>query len=397
MRIRTLLCVAAAALTGLTACTSDPDHAASRYDLAQVDSGNYPTVPRDAETARTEYTGAMLEAARLGAALPLAADIDGKFAFRPTVYVDRRITPVKVPPDVSTFADLAEFTELTEGLVAGWNTRGQRRERPGVGSALEMFALRFESQAAAQTAGRRLAERLHSRTPGDPVAVPGLGDATATWSVSNRQLNAQLAREGMLLLVRVEDPVTEPPDSAPQAALAGRAFTEMLNGLNRYTPTPVDQFATLPVDAEQMLRRTLPLEDATQFTRGTDPSMVLTRQAWLHSSHFPTRAKAAYADAGVDLVAVSGATLYRTADAAAAERLVAALADEDSAHYAPMDSPPHMPGVRCHDRKDPKDSATRYPPICYLGYDRFVAVLTGDNQQHVYQQTAAQYKILAAS
>lgn len=336
----------------------------------------------------------MLEAARLGAALPLAADIDGRLVFRTSVYIDRRITPVLLPPGVPVFESRAEFDELTPGFVVGWQSRGQRREGIGLGTALNMFTLRFDSPATAQAAADLIAARLQSKGPGDPVSIPDFADARAQWSAQYRRVDAQFVYGSMLLLVRAEDPVSEPAEPTASAALAQRAFRAIIDGLAEYTPTPVDQFGSLPIDTEAMLSRTLPLEDAGQFSQGTDPSMVLTRQAWLHSAFRADKAKAAYTDAEVDLVAISGAALYRAVDTRAAARLVAALIDAETAHYTPIDSPPNMPGTPCFDRKDPKSSAERYPPTCFLRSGRYVAVVEGDNPQHVYQQTAAQYRLL---
>lgn len=397
MRIRPVLCVLAAALVASVSCGSDNESTNSpKYDVARLDSGNYPTTPRDVETMRNDNSGRLLEAARIGAVVPLAADIDGKFAFKTTIYVDRRMTPHYLPPDSSGVNKPDEFNSLAPGFVAGWYTRGQRREGIALGSALEMRTLRFETSDQARAAADRIADNLDASAPGDRVAIPGFPGARAKWSLEKRRVEALLVQDTLLLIVRVEDPVSEPADPAPLAELGHRAFTKMLDGLKNYTPTPLDQLRSLPIDVDGMLRRTLPLEDKSQFTADTDPSMVLTRQAWLHSAHYPNPTKAAYADAGVDLIAVSGVTLYRTRDAASSERLIAGLIGPEADEFKALDSPPNMPGVQCFDRRDPKASSSRYQPHCYLAFGRYVATIGGDNPQHVYQQVAAQYKILAS-
>ncbi|TQM28706.1 hypothetical protein FB390_0280 [Nocardia bhagyanarayanae] len=396
MRIRRVLCVLVAALVASVSCGTDDESAGTpKYDVAQLDSGNYPTTPRDTEALRNDKRGKLLEAARIGAAVPLAADIDGKFAFKTTIYVDRRLTPDFRVPDIQGANKPAEFNSLAPGFVAGWYTRGQRREGIGLGRALDMHTLRFESADRARAAAGRIADKLDENAPGEPVSIPGLANTRAKWSRDKRRLETVLAQDTLLLIVRIEDPVSEPADPAPLAELAQRAFTKMLDGLKNYTPTPLDQLDSLPIDVDGMLRRTLPLEDKSQFTADTDPSMVLTRQAWLHASFYPNLAKAAYADAGVDLIGVSGSSLYRTRDFASSERLIAALIGQEGDKYKAMDGPPNMPGVQCFDRRNPKDSESRYPPQCYFAYDRYVAEVSGDNPQHVYQRVAAQYKILA--
>ncbi|HLS78300.1 MAG TPA: hypothetical protein VK083_16075 [Nocardia sp.] len=365
------------------------------FDLTQLDPGNYSTTPRDQEQARTEHTGAMLEAARLGTALPAAVDIDARLVHRSSIYVDRRITPILLPSDIALI-ERAEFAQLTPGLVAGWQSRGQRRQGIGLGTALEMVTLRFDSAAAAANAAGLMSARAQQKWPDDtPVTVPDFGEAQARWSTQHRRVDAQLVRDDMVLLVRAEDPVSEPSEPTASTTLVQRALRAILDGLSDYTPTPADQLDSLPIDTDSMLARTLPLENTAQFTGDTDPSMVLPRQAWLHSALRADLAKTAYADTGVDLVAISGAVLYRAADAPAAARLLAALADAESARYAPIDSPPNMAGVGCYDRKDPKSSADRYPPTCFLHVGRYVAVVEGANTQQVHQRTAAQYGLLA--
>ncbi|WP_422615825.1 DUF7373 family lipoprotein [Nocardia lijiangensis] len=397
MRIRPILCVLAITLVASVGCGSDQGPSnASKYDVSQLDSGNYPTTPRDPEKARTDKSGRLLEAARIGAVVPLAADVDGKFAFKTTIYIDRRLTPDFIPRDINGANTPDEFNSMAPGFVAGWYTRGQRRQGIALGRALDMHTLRFETADQARAAADRIADRLDENAPGDRVAIPGFSSARGKWSLGKRRLEALLAQDALLLMVRVEDPVSEPADPAPLSELAQRAFTKMLDGLKNYTPTPLDQLNSLPIDVDGMLRRTLPLEDKSQFTANTDPSMVLTRQAWLHAAYQPNLVKAAYADAGVDLVGVSGGNLYRTRDFASSERLIAALNGQDSSKYKAIDSPPNMPGVQCFDRRNPKDSSSRYPPQCYFAYDRYVAEISGDNPQHVYQRVAAQYKILAS-
>ncbi|MCP2295570.1 hypothetical protein APR11_001988 [Nocardia amikacinitolerans] len=391
-----MLCVLAIALGTSAGCGSDQRPAtAPKYDISQLDSGNYPTTPRDPERARTDKSGHFLEAARIGAAMPLAADVDGKFAYKISIYIDRRLTPNFVPPDTYEPNTSDEFNSLAPGFVAGWHTHGQRRQ--SVGRELDMQALRFETANHARSALDRIADKLDEAAPGERVSIPGFPDARAKWSLNERRLEALLAQETMVLVVRIDDPVSEPPDPAPLAEIGQRAFTKMLEGLKSYTPTPLAQLGTLPMDIDGMLRRTLPLGDKSQFTADTDPSVVHTKQAWLHSTHYPNLSKSAYADAGVDLIGMSGAILYRTRDAASGERLIAALIGQESNKYKAIDSPPNMPGVQCFDRADPESYSSRYPAHCYVAYDRYVAEVSGDNPQDAHQRVAAQYKILASA
>ncbi|MFD0365897.1 hypothetical protein ACFQZZ_31040 [Nocardia sp. GCM10030253] len=391
-RTRILCLTVAATLGALTGCGQSGGSADSpTYDVAALDVGNYSTVPRDSEASRTALSGPRLEAARIGDATPLPMEIDGKLVFKPTIYWERRITPAD-PRELPSI-DKKEFNDLTQGLVAGWYTRGQRREY-SPGSALQMFTLRFTDATQAETAATRIADRQRETLPGEPVTIPGIPAAKAKWSVSKRYLDAQLTKDAMLLLVRVEDPITEPVNTAPLAELAQRAFDKQLEGLKSYTPTPVDQLTSLPIDVDGLLSRTLQMERSPSEKDGGDLSMVLAKHAALHTEFYPGLAKAAFEDAGVDLVAFSDDRVYRTKDKDAAERLIAAFIDQEAKGYKTIDSPPHMPGVKCFDLRDPKGNTYRYPPVCYVAYDRYVARVENKNVQQLYQQAAAQYKLL---
>ncbi|WP_406236437.1 hypothetical protein [Nocardia sp. NBC_01009] len=392
LRTRILCLTIAATLGALTGCGDSGGSTDSpSYDVATLDVGNYPTVPRDIEASRTELSGPRLEAARIGDAVPLPMEIDRRMVFKPTIYWERRITPAD-PRELPSI-DKKEFSDLTQGLVAGWFTRAQRRES-FQGSALQMFTLRFTDAAHAETAATRIADRQQETVPGEPVSIPGIPAAKAKWSVGKRYLDAQLTKDAMLLLVRVEDPLTEPVNTAPLAELAQRAFDKQLEGLKAYTPTPVDQLESLPIDVDGMLSRTLQLERSPTEKDGGDLSMVLAKQAALHTEFYPDLTKAAFEDAGVDLVSYSDDRVYRTKDRDAAERLIAAFIDQEAKGYKTIDSPPHMPGVKCFDLKDPKGNNYRYPPVCYVAYDRYVARIENKNVQQLHQQAAAQYKLL---
>jgi hypothetical protein len=391
MRTRHLCIVLATTIGALAACGNDDHNANPSIDVAALDVGNYSTVPRDLEASRTNLSGPRLEAARLGNVLPLAADVDGRLAFKPTIYWERRLTPAD-PAELPS-VDKKDFNDLTPGLVAGWYTRGQRRDSWGLGSALGMYALRFQDTAQATAAATRIADRQQEKVPGEPIAISGFPAARAKWASSRRYLDAQLIQDSMLLLVRIEDPVTEPADTAKLTDLAQRAFNKQIEGLKSYTPTPIDQLQSLSLDADGLLSRTLLMENPDR--NDGDLSMVLSKHAALHTEYYPNLAKAAFEDAGVDLVTFSDDRVYRTRDGNSAERLIAAFIDQESKAYKAIDPPPHMLGVKCFDIKDPKGNTGRYPPVCYVAYDRYVARIENKNVQQLYQEAAAQYKLLA--
>ncbi|MGV9820308.1 DUF7373 family lipoprotein [Nocardia xishanensis] len=382
----------AAMVTATAGCgRDDAGSGAPAIDVAALDSGNYPSIPRDANAIRSEQTGAALEAVRIGEHVPLPVEIDGKFPFQRLVDTDRRLTPDRTSTPYSI--DREELSSLLQGYVTGWEASAERRPVLSIGRAVEMQILRFTDASHADESTRRLAERQAVNLPGETVAIPGFPKAKAKWSPSKKYLDAWLTQDALVLYVHMDDPLSEPPEVAPLVSFAQKAFTDLLEALKGYTPSPLDKLGTLPLDPEGLLGRTLPLEQAQK--RKYDQSLVMPAQAALHFERYPGLTRAAFLDAQVDLVAYSGARVYRTADADAAERLRAAFTELDPTGYAPVDSPPKLPTAKCFDTKDKKRNSPQYPPVCFLVYDRYVARVTATNIQQLHQKAAAQYKLLA--
>ncbi|MEV0252203.1 hypothetical protein AB0H76_36845 [Nocardia sp. NPDC050712] len=394
MRSRTVVFVAAlAAITLVAGCGEDsPKADTPTLDIARLDSGNYPTVPRDMETVRYDLSGAGLEAVRIGDLTPLPFEIDGKYSFQRLINVDRRTTRESTPQLYSLTE--AEFFDLAPGFVTGWGASAERRDSPSLGSGVGYEILRFESADLATAAARRLAARQAANLPGDAVPLTGFPGAQAKWSPSKKYLDTWTPRNELVLYVHVEDPISEPPESGPLAEFTQEALEKLTEALGGYQPTPVDRLNSLPMDPQGVLGRAMPMEE--QHKRdGHDQSLVMPRQAAVHFELQPALAKAAFDDAGVDLVAFAESRVYRARDADSAARLMAAFIAHRSNGWQPIAEPPNMPGVQCFITKEKQPYADRYPPSCFVAYDRFVARVTGKNAQELHQKAAAQYKLLA--
>ncbi|WP_433599661.1 DUF7373 family lipoprotein [Nocardia sp. CA-135953] len=393
MRFRhSLYAMIAVVLAATAACGDSNDATTPAIDVTKLDSGNYPTTPRDMESTRTADSGANLESVRIGNSIPLPFEIDGKFAYQRLASVDGRTT-LKSPATMTAISS-KEFPDLATGLVAGWESSGERRKNPWVGSSVIIDTLRFSDAAKAETAARRLADRQAELDPGETVTIPEHPSARAKWSPGKRTLDSFLAHDAMLLYVYITDPVSEPVDTAPLIAFTQATFTKSIDALKNYSPTPIDQLGSLPLDVDGLLGRTLPLEERQMSISGIDRTRLLTARSALPAERFPALSKAAFDDAGVDLVAYSGEKVFRTRDVSSTVRLIAALIDQRSDGYRPIDAPPNMPDAKCFDTKDKKTSSLSYPPVCYLAYDRYVAKVEGTNVQEAYQKAAAQYKLL---
>ncbi|WP_433727672.1 DUF7373 family lipoprotein [Nocardia sp. CA-129566] len=401
MRRSLRLCATAFALIFALSASScggdDSNHSDAAIDISKLDSGNYPTTPRDIDSTRTDDTSAIREAIRIGEATPLVMDIDNRFIFDYHKFISRTLTPQSSPYFTGTKLESGEFNAIAPGLVAGWYSFGQRREQSGAGREIEMDIIRFSSADRARTAMQALADR----TAGESFRISEYPEARTTYiakvAYGSPWLASWLAHGDMLLYVRVDDPISIPFTPAEQADLVKRAFDKQIEMLKGYSPTPPDQIKSLPLDVDGLLSRTLPF-DKDNKPGGSDPSSIFPKHAALHFDRHPNVAMAAFNDAGLDNIAVSATTIYRTRDTPSTSRLIAALeapvVDEDN--YAKVDSPPHLPAAHCYNAKPGISYASDYPPVCWIAFDRYVAKVTGRNIQDLHQRTAAQYKLLAS-
>lgn len=374
-----LLLITTVAVSGCGDSHTAPPEPA--VDIAKLDSGNYPTTPQDVEKAKTPESSAVQESIRMADVVPLMMDIDSRMIYSPGL--SEAGTAAYPPPILdkdTTFSDVAP------GLVAGWFTRGRRRSDMELGLAADMTVLRFGTAEQAANAARAIAGNERGQYPGKATAtIPEYPAAQADLSQYDA-LRTWLVSDTYVVSTYVSDALTTPPDPAPLIDFTKKVLDRLIDGLKTFRPTPADQLTTLAADKDGLLGRTLPA-DKPSATTG-----VYSPHAALHRQMRPDLSKRAFDDAKVDLVSSNADTVYRTADSAAAHRLRAAFLDELSVDYQPIDGPPGLPTAKCLKNRDPDESELR----CYLTYDRYVAEVMDTQPQILYQQTAAQYKLLAA-
>ncbi|MEU8896899.1 hypothetical protein AB0C65_13655 [Nocardia sp. NPDC048505] len=384
----------ATATLSTAGCGGDDNTSSPGIDVTKIDSGNFQAVPWDVEKTRTQLTGVALEDVRISNSMALPFEIDGRYPYQRLVSPERRVTASTLPEIHSLSTE--EVRELSAGFIAGADTSAERRQiSPLLSSYIEMTALRFPDAAQAAAATLRIADRQATNLPGETLQVPDFPQARAKWSASKKYMDAWLTQDAMVLYVHIGDPANDPPDLAALLGLVRHAFAGQTERLKGYTPTPADQLGSLPMDTDGLLSRTLPWDTQQQRNKQWDQSAIMPPQTALHFDMRPALTKAAFDDAGVDLVAYAQSRIYRTRDSAAAARLVSALIDQRSEGWQPMDSPPNMPGVRCVTTKPMSFGADRYPPTCFPTYGKLVAQVAGKNVQELQQKAAAQYKLLA--
>lgn len=394
VRFRNALTVIAVAVTLATGCGTDPAPETT-LNVAELDSGNYPSVPRDLAELRASQYGPLREAARIGAVTSLIIESDDRFPFQRLSNPERRSVPGGDAIRGQYSLSDEEFAELAQGFSTGWQTSAERRSPVWLGRQVSLQILRYSDASAASAAGDRLAERQARNLPGESLRLADFAQAHVKWSPSQKYLDVWLAHDSLLLALHIDDPVSEPAEAAPLLEISHRILVDEIEALKSYAPTPIAEFDSIPVDVDGLLSRTLPLEDS-QKRMTYDQSMLLSARAALHYEIHPASSKAAFENSGVDLVSFSGGRVYRARDAAGAARLMAALIAQNSVGWKPMDRPPNMPMVECFGTEDKTMNVSWYPPVCFVPIGRFVARVTGKNPQELYQKAAAQYKLLVS-
>ncbi|MGS2808726.1 DUF7373 family lipoprotein [Nocardia sp. MW-W600-9] len=385
---------ALAALT-LLASACGTSGSPQEIDIDKLDVGNYSTRPIDVESIRTPMSGAARESIRIGSLTPLPLDYDSRFGFAP-LYPARvnRVTPEEPPYFNGARIESSQFADEMPGLVAGWRMSANRRNELGRGRTIETFTLRFGDPSQARAASNKLADR----SPGDfHNGVSGFSDVTSKIAPTDitgvASIRTWLVQNDMLLYIQINDPVSRPFNPVDNIEITKRFLEKQLNMLRDYSPTPTSGLNQLPLDTDGLLSKTLPRD------KPLSGGAVYPAHAALALSERPAALSAAFADTGVDYVAINGATVYRTRDEAAATRLIAALQNGafNSTGLVDAEAPQNLPVAHCY-ALDPNLEATGVnTPRCLAPVGRYVISVPGTNLQDVRQRLAAQYKLLATA
>ncbi|MFD3705074.1 hypothetical protein ACFWUP_18210 [Nocardia sp. NPDC058658] len=388
-----LICATAIiAITMTTACSADSESQAPKpgVDLSKLETGSFPSAPRDPNTAKVDASGQAIEAVRLAAHVPIPYDIDPSFEFAYGAYEPRATSSL---PGSIIGIEKADGKEIFKEVLAGWDTAGQRRFASSAGRRAYIQVLQYETSAKAENSVRRIFDTQRVIKSGTSVNIPDFSTALTTWH--NGELHSWLLHKTMVIGVAFIDPMTIPPDPEPAVTFSTKAFKKTIEMLADYTPTPISEMANLPIDVDEMLSRTLPSVKG-EWSSEVPEGAVEPAQAALARENNPRAAASAYADAKVDFVATDAYTrVYRAADADAAERLLAGLLQPEREYYKVIESPAHLPNAQCFEARDKTVNSYRFVPICYVQYDRYVARVTSLHVLDLAQRTAAQYKLLA--
>ncbi|WP_040811072.1 DUF7373 family lipoprotein [Nocardia concava] len=372
----------AAACGGSDGPPTAPAAKVPTVDVSLLDPGNYPVVPRTITGRRPDITVGDLvrESIRMAEHVPLVYEIDDRLVIGGGGH---GVTADYPPMGIDNFNDGAP------GLIAGWETSGRHRQDVSLGLELEITVLRFTQPAQAAAAANFLVSRDDPEYPNKgPLTVPGYPAAKSVLT-NLESVNTLYAQDDYLYWIWAEDQLTVPEGPAALLEATRKTLDRTIESMKGFQPTPISGLAGLAADPEDLLSRTLP--PARGDSRGTEG--VYSPHAALTLDDRPATSKRAFDDAGVDLVAHGLSGIYRTKDAAGAQRLIGAFVDELADRYKPVDPPPGLATAHCLQVKNDNVAGAKY--VCYLPYSHYMAEVWAEQSQDLHQRLSAQYELLA--
>jgi hypothetical protein len=227
----------------------------------------------------------------------------------------------------------------------------------------------------------------------DPVSIPGHPDALASnypftpedtkveWKANMTSLTSH---GPFVLMQQVQS--TDSLDAG--LALTAKTLDLQIPLIDQFTPTAVADFPTLPKDPSGQLARTLPV--ATADATVTRPA-TYDRRGELHFQSDPVASSRLFDENGVDLVTAGLTSVYRTADAGSAAKVVDAFAVEVGRQASGPSAPvPGVPGGRC------LTGPALGGAYCVMAADRYAVEVQAGQAAAAEQMLAAQYLMLTA-
>lgn len=380
-----VVAVAGAACGGSEA---GPEQTTPPIDLAQLDVGNYPTQPRSLGTAKNSEQARMIEAERLANFVPLPSDIDPAF-----VSANPSISKIFLEPKgaLGRIMDVSRFAEAAPEFVAGFlSSAGSAPDNRGTDLVNAILIFPDEQKAAAAAAALERVD-FEANNRNTPVQIPKYPAAHAHWQPQTQSIGSWFATGKFVIYTWVFDYVKiflEKVDLPQLLTLVEKSLDTVVPAIGRFTPTPVDQLMTLPIDMDRMLDRTLPRPREDSWI---DPPGAYTGHGALHFTTDSAEDRRMIEAAGTDRYATDGTDLFRTRDAAAAIQLREERGGL-SKKFRAAESPKGLPVARCKEYIGNKTVVVRF--YCSVAYDRYAAFAWSHQLLDAQQRISSQYALL---
>ncbi|WP_330232964.1 hypothetical protein OHA40_11075 [Nocardia sp. NBC_00508] len=385
------LIMAAIVAAGAGACgNSDTgtEQSARPVDLAQLDVGSYATQPRELGPVKNPEQARMVEAERLANFVPAPSDIDPAF-----VHANPSIAKIFIEPKAALgrIMDVSRFAEAAPDFVAGFlSSAGSAPDNRGTDLVNAVLIFPDEQKASAAAAALERVD-FEANERNTRVQLPKYPAAHAHWQPQEQSIGSWFATGRFVVYTWIYDYVKiflEKVDFAELHTLVEKSLDRVVPSIGRFTPTPVDQLMTLPIDMDGMLNRALPRPREDSWI---DPPGAYTGHGALHFTTDSAEDRRQIEAAGVDRFATDGTDLYRARDAAAAARL-----REDrgglTKKFRGAESPKGLPVARCKEYIGNKTVVVRF--YCSVTYDRYAAFAWSHQLLDAQQRISAQYALL---
>ncbi|MEE4025299.1 hypothetical protein V1Y59_19600 [Gordonia sp. PKS22-38] len=406
LRVLGVVVAATAVATGCTTngspqpSPSAAGEAQAAVDLAALDTGSYPTEPREPFGRATDAEIVQVEAQRMAQFIVVPFEVDGDLTNQKmptqTIASRKNLTMILGPEAVDVPAN--------EFLLGGYTTTASTPDshlRAGTARSLNNMVVRYADANHARAAARQMADALATRDKTELTGLPGEPTAIVKRSSigGNEQMLAFTPHNSYVLYQWVE---TTPE----QQDLLDPTLRTAL-GLQRAL---IDQFPATPtkaeaaergitdsvrpyVDQDRVLIYALPMTDEELETGGTfgpghQLRAVYGPRGRAHTSTDPKTTFTVLTETGSTANAVERSIVYRAATPDGATAIMEADGGAGDAS-TPIDPPPGLPAAAC---TKSIGQGTLYS--CHVQEGRYVGYVRSDDVTDAYQQISAQYVIL---
>lgn len=401
LTVRSLLALLALTSVIAAGCSNTTEGDAAKKpataDSAELNAGNYPTTPRPPlGDAGTE--GQYVDARRMADFVVMPFDVD------PALTAGGGISffngPFKGADAIGVIFDTFFPDTAARNYVTGFMTSRQHEggRNPNLFSGVLRYQAAEDAAAAADVLGVEggpdPARYPDNKAPdATPTSIPGHPESRGlTWSGTGTTVTAYTPH-GPYLLVHQSYSTVGPNEAMD---LVTRAIDKQLPMIDQFKPTPVDKLAELPLDPDGLLARTL---EPRPDERGRLRFGLYGVHAFRAFSDDPAGDEKLLNDAGVDLIAISGADVYRARDAAGAGQIIDAWAKTrgEDGDWDAIDPVAGLPDSHCFkmENKPGSDDAYTYYSCLYTA-DRYAVDVIASQKAALSQKAAAQYLLLTA-
>lgn len=375
----------------LTGCATQGKPSAAEMDVRKLDVGKY-AVDRHSYGAAAPGQGPILEGMRMSRALAPAIRIDPSLRYGDGSRVVRDSADAT---DHHLLAAVSKPVLDRDRMVVGYVGSGSDKPDTADKSATVVtdVMLRFPDESTAHQAAKDLEDADFGVAPdvNRKLSVPAYPDAYVHYRPGVPSVGAFLAYKQFVISLYIQRPKSEEADLQDWVRKSYDAEVAALKG---FQPTEMNALDSLPVDPGGLLARAVV---AQRDQRAPDPDVfaVYGSPAFVSTSSDEAARQRLVDDTGNDAIAVADtSSVLRVRDAAAGTRLLDGLAASAGQPYAPADPPKNIPGAKCVSSSKPLgDSIFR----CYVGYGRYVEVVTAPDRADADHRAAAAYALLANS